>query len=32
MYIIMDQVKGGELFDHIKQYELEEKEVALSMF
>jgi len=24
MYIIMEQVSGGELFDHIKTYELEE--------
>lgn len=31
MYIIMEQVTGGELFDHIKMYELEEKEVALCM-
>jgi serine/threonine protein kinase len=32
MYIIMEQVSGGELFDHIKTYELEEQEVSLSMF
>jgi len=32
MYIIMEQVTGGELFDHIKTYELEEREVALCMF
>ena len=28
----MEQVTGGELFDHIKTYELEEREVALCMF
>ena len=32
MYIIMEQVSGGELFDHIKTYELEENEVSLTMF
>jgi len=32
MYIIMEQVSGGELFDHIKTYELEEREVAVCMF
>ena len=32
MYIIMEQVSGGELFDHIKTYELEEKEVAICMY
>ena len=32
MYIIMEQVSGGELFDHIKTYELEEREVSLTMF
>jgi len=32
MYIIMEQVRGGELFDHIKSYELEEREVAICMF
>lgn len=32
IYIVMEQVRGGELFDHIKTYELEEKEVALCMF
>jgi serine/threonine protein kinase len=32
MYIIMEQVTGGELFDHIKMYELEEREVALCMY
>lgn len=32
MYIIMEQVKGGELFDHIKTYELEEREVSLCMY
>jgi len=31
MYIIMEQVTGGELFDHIKTYELEEREVAICM-
>ena len=32
MYIIMEQVSGGELFDHIKTYELEEREIALIMY
>lgn len=32
MYIIMDQAKGGELFEHIKSYELEEREISLIMF
>jgi serine/threonine protein kinase len=32
IYIVMEQVRGGELFDHIKTYELEEREVALCMF
>ena len=32
MYIIMEQVKGGELFEHIKNYELEEREISLIMF
>jgi len=32
MYIIMEQVKGGELFEHIKTYELEEKEISLIMY
>ena len=32
MYIIMEQVSGGELFDHIKTYGLEEQEVSLSMY
>ena len=32
MYIIMEQVSGGELFDHIKTYELEEREVSICMY
>ena len=32
MYIIMEQMGGGELFDHIKTYELEESEVAITMY
>ena len=32
MHIIMEQVTGGELFEHIKTYELEEREVALIMY
>lgn len=32
IYIVMEQVRGGELFDHIKTYELEEREVALCMW
>ena len=31
-YIVMDLVNGGELFDHIKMYELEEREIALIMY
>ena len=29
MHIIMEQVSGGELFEHIKTYELEENEIAI---
>jgi calcium/calmodulin-dependent protein kinase I len=32
IYIVMEQVKGGELFDHIKMYQLEEHEVTVCMF
>lgn len=32
MFIIMDQVKGGELFEHIKNYELEEREISLIVY
>jgi serine/threonine protein kinase len=32
MFIIMDAAEGGELFEHIKNYELEEKEISLIMF
>jgi serine/threonine protein kinase len=32
MYIIMDQATGGELFEHIKMYELEEREISLIMY
>lgn len=32
MHIIMEQVSGGELFEHIKTYELEEREVAIIMY
>jgi serine/threonine protein kinase len=32
MFIIMDQATGGELFEHIKMYELEEREIALIMY
>jgi serine/threonine protein kinase len=32
LHIIMEQVKGGELFEHIKTYELEEREVAIIMY
>lgn len=28
----MEQVNGGELFEHIKTYELEEREIALIMY
>ena len=29
MFIIMECMHGGELFDHIKDYEISEKEAAL---
>ena len=32
MLILMEQVTGGELYEHIKQYQLEEKEIALIMY
>jgi serine/threonine protein kinase len=32
LHIIMEQVTGGELFEHIKTYELEEREVAIIMY
>lgn len=32
MHIVMEQVSGGELFEHIKTYELEESEIALVMY
>lgn len=32
LYIIMELVKGGELFDHLRAYDLDEKEVALIMY
>lgn len=32
MYIIMEEATGGELFDHIKTYELEEREVAICVY
>ena len=32
MFIIMEQVTGGELFEHIKHAELKEREIALIMF
>lgn len=32
MFIIMDSVRGGELFEHIKSYELEEREISLIIF
>jgi serine/threonine protein kinase len=32
IHIVMEQVNGGELFEHIKNYELEEREIALIMF
>lgn len=31
LYIVMEQVNGGELFEHIRTYDLDEKEVALIM-
>ena len=31
MLIIMEQVTGGELYEHIKTYELEEREIATIM-
>ena len=32
IHIVMEQVNGGELFEHIKTYELEEREIALIMY
>jgi len=32
MFIIMEQASGGELFEHIKSYELEEREISLIMY
>lgn len=29
MYIMMECIQGGELFDHIKDYEITEKEACL---
>lgn len=29
MYIMMEVMQGGELFDHIKDYDISEKEAAL---
>jgi hypothetical protein len=29
MFIMMEQVKGGELFEHIKQTEITEQEACL---
>lgn len=31
LFIVMEQVNGGELFEHIRTYDLDEKEVALIM-
>ena len=31
MLIVMEQVTGGELYEHIKTYELEEREIAIIM-
>jgi hypothetical protein len=30
--IIMEQVKGGELFEHLKTFELDEREIASIMY
>jgi serine/threonine protein kinase len=32
LLIVMEQVSGGELYQHIKTYELEEREIAIIMF
>ena len=32
IFIVMEQVNGGELFEHIKTYELEESEISLIMY
>ena len=29
LYIVMEQVRGGQLFDHIRNYDLDEKEIAI---
>jgi serine/threonine protein kinase len=31
LYIVMEQVRGGQLFDHIRNYDLDEKEIAIIM-
>jgi len=32
MFILMEQVKEGELYDHIQMYDLDESEIATIMF
>ena len=32
MFILMEQVKEGELYDHIQMYDLDEMEIATIMF
>ena len=32
MYILMECIQGGELFEHIKDYEIEEKEALVITF
>ena len=32
MYIVMEQINGGELFEHIHTYDMDEKEIATIMF
>ena len=32
MYILMECVQGGELFDYIKQYEIQEEVAALIVY
>ena len=31
LYIVMEQGRGGQLFDHIRNYDLDEKEIAIIM-
>lgn len=32
LYIVMEQVSGGELFEYIHSYDMDEKEITIIMF